>query len=234
MERPTVSTLNDPHGLKRASRLGEDSARPSFGAPTSSEFNKEKKAATNRTVVILVQPTAVGFIFLHIPRAEGFGVEWFLRSWAPLFDVINDVKMDIFRRSLIRRDSFGKDILSTNLWPTPPNGESCMRKVATAATTPEGQGEGDDQFEEQMASNFGDQTPLPCGGFHDGTPLPRIRIDGRSPIHATIAFTLPLCVVLKVVSSIPSFLVLSFAFFDSGAALAEPPPKMFPPNIRER
>lgn len=50
-------------------------------------------------------------------RREGETMmSWFLRRWAPisegLFDVVDDVKMGLFRRTMARKDSLGKEVLS--------------------------------------------------------------------------------------------------------------------------
>ncbi|KDR82056.1 hypothetical protein GALMADRAFT_240517 [Galerina marginata CBS 339.88] len=49
-------------------------------------------------------------------------MRWFLRRWGPisegLFDVVDDARMGLFKRTLARRDSLGKDILSS--WLSEP------------------------------------------------------------------------------------------------------------------
>ena len=122
-------------------------------------------------------------------RREGGAImAWFLRRWAPLseglFDVVDDAQMGLFRHPVIRRDSLGKDILtSSNLrWimTRVPLRFSPLRRWWEEGT-------GDDLFQERMVENVGlrdvQSTALPQGNSYElgpGTMLPRIRINRRS------------------------------------------------------
>ena len=127
---------------------------------------------------------------------------WFLRRWAPLseglFDVVDDAQMGLFRRPVIRRDSLGKDILSSpNSRPAPSvvDHKESVPEISAAVNAGGNHMEevtGDDLFQEGMGENvdFRDvqSTALPRGNSYElgpGTRLPRIRINGRSPVHST-------------------------------------------------
>ena len=66
-----------------------------------------------------------------------------------------------------------------------------MREIAASANPSSAhaeEGEGGVLFEKGMGGNLEDQMPLVRGDFHQcdpGTPLSRIRINGRSPICST-------------------------------------------------
>jgi len=127
---------------------------------------------------------------------------WFLRRWAPLseglFDVVDDAQMGIFRRPVVRRDSLGKDILSS------PNSRPASSIVDHNKSAPEifhaanaggnrmDEDTGGDLFQEGMGENVElrdvQSTALPRGNSYElgpGTMVPCIRINGRSPVHST-------------------------------------------------
>ncbi|KIM42350.1 hypothetical protein M413DRAFT_132106 [Hebeloma cylindrosporum] len=138
-------------------------------------------------------------------RREGEAMmAWFLRRWAPLsdglFDVVDDAQMGIFRRTFVRRDSFGKDILSSpKSCPSPLAAVDCGGKSVREASTPENLDEDsgreelgdDDLFGEGLGGNLGRQDvdskaqPRDNPYARPGTKLPRIRINGTSPVHST-------------------------------------------------
>jgi hypothetical protein len=87
-----------------------------------------------------------------------------------LFDVVDDAQGGIFRRPVVRRDSFGKDILtSPNSWPA-PSIVDCIGgsgEILAAANTDGNDMEesiGDDLFQEGMGgtSNTGMSNPSHC------------------------------------------------------------------------
>ena len=109
-----------------------------------------------------------------------------MRRWAPLsegsLDVVNDAQMSIFRRPVVRRDSLGKDILSSpNSRPAPlivDNNESALEISASVNVGANEMGGNFEQRDIQSKS-------LPHGNpdkFGFGMVLPRIRINGRSPV----------------------------------------------------
>jgi hypothetical protein len=106
--------------------------------------------------------------------------------------------MGLFRRPVVRRDSLGKDILSSpNSRPVPStvdHNESApdIFAAVNAGGNHMEEGTGDDLFQEGMGENveFRDvhSTALPRGNSCDLSPrtmLSRIRINGRSPVHST-------------------------------------------------
>ena len=132
-------------------------------------------------------------------RREGeVMMAWFLRRWAPLseglFDVIDDAQMGIFRRPVFRRDSLGKDILSSPNSRPVPSVLDCNESAGDISTAENANEEslGDDLFQERMGENVEHHSvhsTAPALGnsdeFRPGTMLPRIQINGRSPVHST-------------------------------------------------
>jgi hypothetical protein len=158
------------------------------GGTSSSSSGTSGKAASSDTIFNTTQT-----------RREGEAMmAWFLRRWAPLseglFDVVDDAQMGLFRRPVVRRDSLGKDILaSPNSWPAPSivdHNESVL-DISAAANAGENEMEesiGDDLFQEGMGENdVQSKSPSRHNSyeFGPGTMLPRIRINGRSPVHST-------------------------------------------------
>jgi len=118
-----------------------------------------------------------------VPLSEGF------------FDPVNDAQMGIFRRPVIRHDSLGKS--SPNSRPVPSIADHNESAPEFSASANAGgnhmeEGAGDDLFQERMGENVEPRdvqsTALPRGNSHQlgpGMMLLRIRINGRSPVHAT-------------------------------------------------
>ena len=166
-----------------------------FGSGTSSLSSSTSgnaaSSSTNDTVFNTTQT-----------RREGEAMMvWFLCRWAPLseglFDVVNDAQMGIFRRPTVKRDSLGKDILPLpNSRPAPSVVDSDEGAFEISAAEKAGGNE--------MRGNIGDNLFQEMGGnvvyqdvqsksllrgnpdeFGFGTMLPRIRINGRAPLHST-------------------------------------------------
>lgn len=102
-------------------------------------------------------------------------MSWFLRRWGPLseglFEVVEDAKMGLFHRPLARRDSFGKDILSS--WPLGVGG-SDVKRTSSASTSSD------------SASDFVGAPATVCDPAHEQkkSVLPHIRLGGI-PLQST-------------------------------------------------
>jgi len=115
-----------------------------------------------------------------------------------LFDVIDDAQMGMFWRPVVRRDSLGKDTLSSPNSRPAPSALDCNESVGDISTSENATEDhkeeslGDELFPERMGENVEYHivhSTAPALGnpdeFRPGTLLPRIRINGRSPVHST-------------------------------------------------
>ncbi|KAF9473507.1 hypothetical protein BDN70DRAFT_885760 [Pholiota conissans] len=120
---------------------------------------------------------------------------WFLRRWGPLsetlFDVLDDARMGIFRRVLVRRDSFGRDVLGQPYGGASSGEEDATPRDSEGSGTESGSGDGEGYLTPQPKSRgVNEKAWIRNNGGGGGesidekTPVPRIHLDGV-PLHST-------------------------------------------------